>query len=80
MGINVFGVFSTQEKANGRMSVYAEDEFLNISFMSMSGSNWAMKVYSTEQLHNLVDEATKVIERQREIAATPYSWEITNTL
>ena len=76
MGINVFGVFSTQEKANGRMSVYAEDEFLNISFMSMSGSNWAMKVYSTEQLHNLVDEATKVIERQRELSNTPYSWEV----
>ena len=80
MGINVFGVFSTQEKAHGRLSVFAEEEFLTISFMSMSGSNWSMKVYSTEQLHNLIDEATKVIERQREIEATPYPWEITNTL
>tara|TARA_B110000858_G_C17404677_1_gene293995 strand:+ start:141 stop:383 length:243 start_codon:yes stop_codon:yes gene_type:complete len=80
MGNSVFGLFSTNEKAQGRLSVFAEDEFLTISFMSMSGSNWSMKVYSTEQLHNLIDEATKVIERQGEIAATPYPWEITNTL
>ena len=80
MGINVFGVFSTQEKAHGRLSVFAEEEFLTISFMSMSGSNWSMKVYSTEQLNQLVDEASKVLERQREIAETPYPWEITNTL
>ena len=76
MGISVFGVFSTQEKANGRLSVFAEDEFLTISFMSMSGSTWSMKVYSTEQLHNLIDEATKVIERQRELSNTPYPWEV----
>ena len=80
MGINVFGVFSTQEKAHGRLSVFAEEEFLNISFMSMSGSNWSMKVYSTEQLNQLISEASKVLERQREIAETPYPWDIANTL
>ena len=76
MGNSVFGSFSTNEKAQGRLSVFAEDEFLTISFMSMSGSNWAMKVYSTEQLHNLVDEATKVIERQKELSNKPWAWDV----
>lgn len=76
MGNSVFGVFSTQEKAQGRLSVYAEDEFLTISFMSMSGSNWSMKVYNTEQLHSLIEEASKVINRQEDLANTPYSWEV----
>ena len=76
MGNSVFGLFSTNEKAQGRLSVYADDEFLMICFMSMSGSNWSMKVYSTEQLHNLIDEATKVVERQGELSNTPYSWEV----
>ena len=76
MGINVFGVFSTQEKANGRLSVYAEDEFLTISFMSMSGSNWAMKVYSTEQLNQLISEASKVLERQKELSNKPWAWDV----
>ena len=76
MGINVFGVFSTQEKAHGRLSVFAEDEFLTISFMSMSGSNWAMKVYSTEQLKQLISEASKVLERQKELSNKPWAWDV----
>lgn len=76
MGINVFGVFSTQEKTQGRLSVYAEDEFLTISFMSMSGSNWAMKVYSTEQLKQLISEASKVLERQKELSNKPWAWDV----
>ena len=76
MGINVFGVFSTNEKAQGRLSVYAEDEFLTISFMSMSGSNWAMKVYSTEQLNQLISEASKVLERQKELSNKPWAWDV----
>ena len=75
MGVSVFGVFSTQEKAQGCLSVFAEDEFLSISFMPMSGSNWSMKVYNTEQLHSLVEEATKVINRQEDLVNTPYPWE-----
>ena len=76
MGINVFGVFSTNEKAQGRLSVFAEDEYLMISFMSMSGSNWAMKVYSTEQLKQLVSEASKVLERQKELSNKPWAWDV----
>ena len=76
MGNGVFGSFSTNEKAQGRLSVFAEDEFLTISFMSMSGSNWAMKVYSTEQLKQLVSEASKVLERQKELSNKPWAWDV----
>ena len=76
MGNSVFGSFSTNEKAQGRLSVYADDEYLMISFMSMSGSNWSMKVYSTEQLHKIIEQASMVVERQEELSNTPYAWEI----
>ncbi|MDB9921746.1 hypothetical protein OAD85_08310 [Actinomycetota bacterium] len=76
MGNSVFGSFSTQERAQGRLSCYADDEFLMISFMSMSGSNWSMKVYSTDHLKTIIEQASMVVERQEELSNTPYAWEI----
>ena len=76
MGNSVFGSFSTNEKSQGRLSVYAVDEYLMISFMSMSGSNWSMKVYSTDHLKTIIEQASLVVDRQGELAQTPYSWEV----